>query len=85
MISRSTPGDHAPGREGRTPVPGSLERSPHRHRVLFIVASAMLLATAFASDVWTGSEVASSLFYIVAILFGDTGTSATAPGACSHS
>ena len=37
---------------------------------MLFLASVALLAAAFAADVWTGSEVASSLFYVVAILFG---------------
>ena len=39
-------------------------------RTLRLIASVLLLATAFASDVLTGTEVASSLFYVVAISFG---------------
>jgi len=39
-------------------------------RTLRLAASVLLLAIAFASDLLTGSEVASSLFYVVAILFG---------------
>jgi serine phosphatase RsbU (regulator of sigma subunit) len=45
-------------------------RAKHPHRTLLLVVSTLLLAAAFAGDVWTGSEVASSLFYVVAILFG---------------
>jgi sigma-B regulation protein RsbU (phosphoserine phosphatase) len=40
------------------------------HRTLRVLTAALLVATAFASDLFTGSEVASSLFYVVAILFG---------------
>lgn len=40
------------------------------HRAVLMLVSAVLLAAAFAGDVVTGSEVASSLFYVVAILFG---------------
>ena len=43
---------------------------PRPHRPLLALASLVLLAAAFASDVLTGSEVASSLFYVVAITFG---------------
>jgi sigma-B regulation protein RsbU (phosphoserine phosphatase) len=42
----------------------------HPQRTLRRLAAVLLLALAFASDLVTGSEVASSLFYIVAILFG---------------
>ena len=40
------------------------------HRTLRLIAAVLLLAAAFASDVLTGTEVASSLFYVVAISFG---------------
>lgn len=51
------------------PTSSGLEHPQHPHRVLLPIASGALLAAAFACDVATGSEVASSLFYVVAILF----------------
>jgi serine phosphatase RsbU (regulator of sigma subunit) len=39
-------------------------------RPLRSIAAVVLLAAAFACDLVTGSEVASSLFYVIAILFG---------------
>jgi len=52
------------------PVSSGLERPRRPHRLLLTLASGVLLAAAFAGDIVTGSEVASSLFYVVAILFG---------------
>jgi serine phosphatase RsbU (regulator of sigma subunit) len=52
------------------PISSGLERPRRARRPLLVFASALLLAAAFASDVLTGSEVASSLFYIAAIVFG---------------
>src|SRR5580765_576913 len=62
-----------PGRDRLTLEPtavNGLEREKPPHRALLLLASAVLLAAAFAGDVVTGSEVASSLFYVLAILFG---------------
>src|SRR5215831_4956112 len=52
------------------PVSDSPKRRQPTHPAVLWSASALLLAAAFGCDVLTGSEVASSLFYIVAILFG---------------
>jgi hypothetical protein len=59
------------GRRARSFVPfGVSLPAMDRRRLVLPLASVLLLAAAFACDVWTGSEVASSLFYVVAILFG---------------
>lgn len=71
MISRSEPGDRDRDTGGRTPAATNrLERPKRPRRTLLALTSGVLLAAAFAGDVATGSEVASSLFYVVAILFG---------------
>jgi serine phosphatase RsbU (regulator of sigma subunit) len=70
VISRSMPVEHDPGRDDRSSKAAGLERPKAPRPAPWLLASAVLLAAAFASDVATGSEVASSLFYVVAILFG---------------
>jgi serine phosphatase RsbU (regulator of sigma subunit) len=50
--------------------PQRRQRPKPGHRAILIVASVILLVAAFGCDVLTGSEVASSLFYVVAVLFG---------------
>ena len=71
MISRSVPGDLGNDRNGRAPVAANgHERPQPARRVRLIITSGVLLAAAFGADVVTGSEVASSLFYVIAILFG---------------
>ena len=68
VISRSAPGDHDPDLPA---APANAAEEPKRaRRVLLMLASGGLLAAAFACDIVTGSEVASSLFYVIAILFG---------------
>jgi len=54
---------------GTPPAPAeSPDRS--RARAVPIAISILLLAAAFAGDWLTGSEVASSLFYVIVIMFG---------------
>jgi serine phosphatase RsbU (regulator of sigma subunit) len=46
------------------------EDSHHRHKNILTVLALSLLAAAFVIDWLTGNEVASSLFYVIAIMFG---------------
>jgi serine phosphatase RsbU (regulator of sigma subunit) len=70
VIARTVTGEHDSGRDRQPFEANGLERANPPHRALLLIVSALLLGAALAGDVWTGSEVASSLFYVVAILFG---------------